>query len=248
MSDFERPGTSSGRPETSSGRRTGTGSGRRRRPQTDRPETSASGIGPLPDQEFYREEDEDDYEGESQQSEEEEEGVFAFHRPVTAAVPGQGPLSDYTSSGGAPSTSGLPTTATTFSEGAYASTPGTILRDTPQSVSVGDTVPTPTGVIDVGGHLPELEYDKSNPPPFSGRYNPNNSSFAFTMSSAGPSSSSRPATSKSRRISTANSLIDRIQRRRRGADTASTTLTTTTDMSRISEDSGGSDAVQAYRL
>ncbi|OCF31915.1 OPT family small oligopeptide transporter [Kwoniella heveanensis BCC8398] len=246
MADFERPGTSSGRPGTSSGQRPDT-SPSRRRPKTDRPETSASGIGPLPDQEFYREEDEEDYEGESQESEEEEEGVFAFHRPVTAAVPGQGPLSDYTSSGGAPSTSGMPTTATTMSDSAYAGTPGMTLRDTPQSISVGDTVPTPTGVIDVGGHLPELEYDKSNPPPFSGRHNPNNSSFAFTMSSAGPSTSSRPATSKSRRLSTGNSLISRIQGRRRGPDTATTMLTTTTDMSRISEDSGGSDAVQAYR-
>ncbi|WVR05633.1 OPT family small oligopeptide transporter [Kwoniella sp. DSM 27419] len=244
MSEPGRLQTSSGRPSTSTGGpRVSIAAGERRRAPTARPDTSASGIGPLPDQEFYREEDEEDFDEEEMS--EEEEGVFAFHRPVTAAVPNAGPLSDYASSiGGAPSM-GPPHTGTThYTESPeYDAKPA--LSDVARSVGGNDTVPTPTGVIDAGGHLPELTYDKGNPPPFSGRNNLNNSSFAnsstagssfaFTMSDAG--GSSRPTTGRSRRPPTGASLLDRLQRRRRGPDTATTTMTGTTDMSRISEDS-----------
>ncbi|WVQ65163.1 OPT family small oligopeptide transporter [Kwoniella botswanensis] len=262
MSDPSRPGTSSGRPSTSSGKRVGTGKGKRRQP-TARLDTAASGISAdeLPEQEFYKEGDDEGEDDFDEEEEEEDEEVFAFHRPTTAAVPGLGTISDYSTSYSGPSSSHLPTTAgttTNISTGpsdGHLNTPGLSLSDTPHSVSVNGKVPTPTGVIDVGGHLPELMYDKSNPPPFSGRYNPNNSSFAFTMSSADESTGGAPVIAKkSRRPHSGASLMDRLNRRRGNSsssrlDTATTDFTTTTDMSmsRISEDSGLSEPGLSYR-
>ncbi|WRT65925.1 OPT family small oligopeptide transporter [Kwoniella shivajii] len=251
MSEQSRPGTSSGRPTTSGGRRTGTARSRRRQP-TARLDTAASGISAdeLPDQEFYKEGDEDEEEFDEEEEEEEDEEVFAFHRPTTAAVPGLGAVSDYSTS--APSSSHVPTTAGTSTnistglEEGDVRTPG--LSNTPRSLNGNGTVPTPTGVVDIGGHLPELAYDTSNPPPFSGRYNPNNSSFAFSMSSAGESSGPVMAR-KSRRPPSGGSVLDKLQRRRGSArsGTATTDFTTTTNMSRLSEDSGLSEPGLSYR-
>ncbi|WWC68406.1 OPT family small oligopeptide transporter [Kwoniella pini CBS 10737] len=260
MSDPTRPGTSSGRPATSSGRLDTLdgrriGAGRKRRQPTPRLDTAASGISAdeLPEQQFYREGDDDEDDLEEEDEEEEEEEVFAFHRPTTAAVPALGTISDYSNS--APPSSHLPTTAgttTNFSsssgpEDTHLNTPG--LSNTPRSFSVDGKVPTPTGVIDVGGHLPELTYDKSNPPPFSGLHNPNNSSFAFTMSSADDHNGPTMAR-KSKRPNSGSSLMDRLNRRRGSSartGTATTNFTTTTDMSRISEDSGLSEPGLSYR-
>ncbi|WVW80404.1 OPT family small oligopeptide transporter [Kwoniella bestiolae CBS 10118] len=260
MSDPSRPGTSSGRPTTSSGKKR-VSTGRKRRQPTARLDTAASGISAdeLPEQEFYKEGDDEDDEDFDEEEDEEDEEVFAFHRPTTAAVPALGTISDYSTSQFGPSSSHLPTTAGTtsnFSTGpsdGHLNTPG--LSDTPRSLSVDGKVPTPTGVIDVGGHLPELTYDKSNPPPFSGRYNPNNSSFAFTMSSADESNGGAPVIAKkSRRPHSGASLMDRLNRRRGKSsgsrlDTGTTNFTTTTDMtmSMISEDSGASEPGLSYR-
>ncbi|WWC88117.1 OPT family small oligopeptide transporter [Kwoniella dendrophila CBS 6074] len=262
MSEPPRPGTSSGRPSTSTGRRAGLGNSRRRQP-TARLDTAASGISAdeLPEQEFYKEGDEDDEDFDEEEEEEEDEEVFAFHRPATAAVPGLGAISEYSTSAppsshltSAPPSSHLTSAPTEESpnpssgpEGSHLNTPG--LSYTPRSMSVDGKVPTPTGVVDVGGHLPELTYDKENPPPFSGFHNPNNSSFAFTMSSADDSHGPIIAR-KSRRPHSGASLIDRLQRRRGSSartGTATTNFTTTTDMSRISEDSGLSEPGLSYR-
>jgi hypothetical protein len=97
------------------------------------------------------------------------------------------------------------------------------LRHTPASIA-------PTGNIDVGGHLPLLTYDVAHPPPFAGKNNLNNASFAFSMSSRG---SSRPDTGISSRMrpSTGRSLLDRIYRRH--ITTVSTGMTGMTDGSGV---------------
>lgn len=74
-------------------RRTRTSGGRPRtaaRPSTSRPDTSVSSIGEIPDQTFYPEADEDDYFDEEEEYSDPEADVFAFERPVTAAVAGIG--------------------------------------------------------------------------------------------------------------------------------------------------------------
>ncbi|WWD18152.1 OPT family small oligopeptide transporter [Kwoniella shandongensis] len=237
----------SDRPSTSAGKRPRTGPGRRRAPPTARVGTAMSyltedELKDLPDQQFYPEgeEDEEDYDDEEDEEEEDEE-VFAFHRPVTGAVP-PAPLSDFSSS--APNTglsSARPRTGTTGP-----TTGQNSLRDTPMSPNLNDSVPTPTGVIDVGGHLPQLTYDKNHPPPLSGRYNPNNSVFAFSASSK---SDSRPNTGRSRRVGTGASSFAGRMHLRRPPGTGTTNLTSTTEltsgMSDVSYDSGVSDGTSA---
>ncbi|ODO11857.1 OPT family small oligopeptide transporter [Cryptococcus amylolentus CBS 6273] len=216
------------------------------------PDTAASGIDAehLPRQQFFPEGSDGD-----EDFDEEDEGddadVFAFSRPVTAAQPGGVKASGY---GIAPApvaarpNTGRPATgavswAPSPLEETHESTehvgsstgPGTIsygdvptlpLQDTPRSVNPNpqkkDNVPTPTGVIDIGGHLPDTTYDKANPPPFSGRNNPNNSSFAsFAFNMSNPPKARRPRTGQS--------LLDKIQRRRK-PETGESSITTTTGL------------------
>lgn len=88
-----RPATAQRRPRTNAGRpRTAA------RPPTSRPDTSVSSIGEIPDQTFYPEDDGEDYFDEEEELSDPEPDVFAFERPVTAAVAGMGSpvLSDTT--------------------------------------------------------------------------------------------------------------------------------------------------------
>ncbi|KAK8865665.1 OPT family small oligopeptide transporter [Kwoniella newhampshirensis] len=236
----DRPSTSAERPSTSAGKRPRTGPAKRRVP-TARLDTAV--VEDLPDRQFYPEggEDEEEYDDEEDEEESEEEGVFAFHRPVTGAAPA-GTLSDFSSS--APNTGMSLMPPLTGNTGETHGTRG--LRDTPMSGSVNDTVPTPTGVIDIGGHLPELTYDKEHPPPLSGRYNPNNSVFAFSASSKADSKSN---TGKSRRLGTGGSSFAARMHFRK-PDTATTTLTATTELtsatSDVSYDSAFSDGASSH--
>lgn len=219
-------------------------------PRTDRsrrplpPDTAASGINDLPRREFFSEgSDGEDYDDE--EDEEEEDDVFAFNRPATAAQPNGASSSGYGTAptSGRPTTAGISWTQTTAEERgpAHVGTstgPGTLsydgptpLRDQPQSVNSNnkDAVPTPTGVIDVGGHLPDTTYDVNNPPPFSGKNNPNNSSFAYNI------------TGRSYRPRTGQSLLDRIHRRRTPETGKSSVTTMTALTSAHTDDSAVSD-------
>lgn len=209
-----RPATSSGRPKT-----------RSRPTKTARLDTGVSDIGdgPLPDQEFFREGDDFSEEGEYSEDEEEEDGVFAFERPITAAVPGGTFTSgDETSdverlnTGNSGTSYGLPTTAGTHATG---------LRSVPESIA-------PTGNVDAGGHLPELSYNVRDPPIYSGRNNLNNSAFAFSINSGRSRQSSQDPSvmTSSRPPTTGQSLMAKIARRR--LDTGTTDMTGTTDASR----------------
>lgn len=239
--------SSSPPPTTSSGSRSRTN--RSRRPPLP-PDTAASGINDLPRREFFSEgSDDEDYDDEE---DEEEEDVFAFNRPVTAAQP----IGASSSGHGTAPPSGRPTTAgiswaqeaAEEEEPAHVGSstgPGTLpyggptpLRDQPQSVDSNnkDTVPTPTGVIDVGGHLPDTTYDVNNPPPFSGKNNPNNSSFAFNI------------TGRSYRPRSGQSLFDRIHKRRK-PETGETSVTTMTALTGAhTDDSAVSDSVSTSDL
>ena len=208
-----------------------------RRATTGRPDTGASGIGELPDQQFFPEGEEFDEEDEFDEEEEPDgKGVFAFARPATAAPQG-GRLgyasSDYGTT--APNTGIHPTTAGTFASGA------TFGIGTPPTIAFSD-VPTPTGIMDVGGNLPQLEYDPSHPPPLSGRDNLNNSSFAFMNKLQNETLAAKGKGRTEPRPATGRSLLDRLQRRNLTtagtAMTGTTQMTMTTDMSRrTSEDS-----------
>ncbi|OWZ55297.1 OPT family small oligopeptide transporter [Cryptococcus neoformans c45] len=215
---------------------------RSRRPPLP-PDTAASGINDLPRREFFSEgSDGEDYDDE--EDEEEEEDVFAFNRPATAAQPSGTSSSGYGTAptSGRPTTTGTSWAQKTTEEGpAHVGTstgPGTLsydgptpLRDQPQSVNSNnkDAVPTPTGVIDVGGHLPDTTYDVNNPPPFSGKNNPNNSSFAYNI------------TGRSYRPRTGQSLLDRIHRRRK-PETGKSSVTTMTALTGThTDDSAVSD-------
>jgi len=204
-----------------------------RRPRTDvrrvptaRPDTGASGIGPLPDQTFFSEGEESEEDEEESEDEEEpdQNGVFAFARPVTAAPIGG--LAGYTTSdygSSAPNTGLHPTTAGTYASEA---TFGVGSTQSPQIRQAS----TSTGVMDVGGHLPELEYDPSHAPPMSGRSNLNNSSFAFMNKLHNEGAGSK---GKQQRPLTGRSLLDRLHRRNLG--TASTAVTGTTDYTQTTD-------------
>lgn len=215
----------------------------RPRPSTARPDTSASGIGPLPDQTFYAEGEEFEEEEEEYSEEEPEaDGVFAFNRPITSAQHGV-TFSEHSAS--APGTGLIPppTGTTNFRGGTF----GASGLDAVGESTFSD-VPAPTGAMDVGGHLPELTYDKSNPAPLSGSHNLNNSSFAFNANAIGDGKKGK----QPYRPPTGRSLLDRLQRR--NITTASTQLTsetgftTTTDASagRTSLESGKTDDSGSY--
>ncbi|WVQ85592.1 OPT family small oligopeptide transporter [Cryptococcus sp. DSM 104549] len=251
------PGTSSSSRAPGSSRR-----GRRRPPSSARPDTGISDIGEgeLPPQEFFPEGESDDDGVYDDDEDEEEGGVFAFNRPVTAQ-PGSGAAGGVSGGGGGgygmgagageSSTSGAAGTHTAVTgQPMSPGMPPLQLRDTPHTNTNSSTVPTPTGVIDIGGHLPDTTYDKSNPPPFSGRNNPNNSSFAFSVGSSragtsGAHSHGGGFGGHGHRPRTGQSLLDRIQRRRRPetGETSITTATGLTGATDLSDDSGLSDVV-----
>ena len=216
-----RPSTfDPGQPYSARRPRTGT----LRRPPTARPDTGASGIGPLPDQQFFPEGEELDEEEEYEEEEPDENGVFAFARPTTAAVGGFNP-SDYGTS--APNTGFLPTTAGTSASGA------TFGFSSANSHSPrASQVQTPTGNMDVGGRMPELDYDPSQPPPRSGRSNMNNSAFAFSMNKNAP----EPKSKAPHRPPTGRSMLEKLHLRKlttaSTAMTGMTRYTTTTALSR----------------
>lgn len=201
-SDPDRP-TSSRRPRTAAARRAAV-----------RPDTGASGIGELPDQTFFPEGEEFDEEKEEDEEDEpDQDGVFAFARPVTAAPNGGYTTSEYGTT--APNTGLHPTSAGTSTSGA------TFGIGSPQTPGGCSDVSPSTGPMDIGGRLPELKYDPTQSPSMSGRSNPNNSSFAFTVQGE------RANEKKQHRPPTGRSLLDRLQRRK--LNTASTAMTGTTD-------------------
>lgn len=209
--------------------------GKPRRPPSARPDTSASGIGDLPDQEFFPEGDDLDEEDEDYYDEEDEEdNPFAYKAPFTAA----GPRTE----AGPSQTAAVPVVA--FSD-TNPSAPNTGNPSTSgeASVPIGlrkrlsvDAPYEPTGPVDIAGHINQPEYDPRNPPAMSGRKNPNNSIFSFSMNSkagsiagstapsaAGPGDSSRGG---------ANPVAGQTvsDRRRRGLNTATTGMTDTTHL------------------
>jgi len=136
-----------------------------RKPPTARPDTSASGIGELPDQEFYPEESDLEEGEEYEEESEEDQDTFAFRRPQTAAVPvvafaGIDPS--------APNTGINPAINHPLSS--------TGLR---HRLSV-DASREETGPVEIGTYFYEPAYDPRDPPPLSGRNNPNNILFAFS--------------------------------------------------------------------
>ncbi|KAK4683607.1 hypothetical protein P7C73_g6631, partial [Tremellales sp. Uapishka_1] len=203
MSEPEPPSSPPSRP--SARPRTG-----KRRPATQRPDTTASAIGNLPEQTFFPEGEVDEEDEEEYTDEDEEADVFAFNRPITAAVPSGMQYADST----APNTAHAPTTAGSAATG---------LRSEAYSIA--------TGNMDVGGHLPELTYDVHHPPPFSGRANLNNSAFAFSIHShqSGNTRATRP--------STGQTFVSRIRKSRMGTGRTDQTGSTATDASRTSFES-----------
>lgn len=146
MSDSLRPPTASGRPSTAS---------RRTRPTTSssqRPDTAASSISSLgpaphtfrPDLDDF--EDDEDELAEGSESEA-EDGVFAFHRPATGAVPGLGAadaLSPISQGGGfsqPPTTAGQQSQAGTYG-GPPPSTAQFSVAPPSLSFSHSDTLPS----------------------------------------------------------------------------------------------------------
>jgi hypothetical protein len=202
---------------------------RRSRPQSARPDTAASGISILPDQQFFPEGEDFDEEEDFDDEEPEEEDVFAFARPKTSAAP-TGAFSDYTTS--APATGILPTTAGTYISRSTFSRPTQArnVSDGKGSESGNDWVNPEMmqspGFVDVGGHVPELVYDKENPPPMSGVNNPNNSSFAWMKKLQDQEKSrARPVSS--------SSFLSRLHRR---GQTAGTDMTGTTELTQTSDE------------
>lgn len=241
------------RPNTRRRPRTGVS----RRPPTVRPDTSASGIGELPDQQFFPEGEEFDEDDEDYESEEDEEiqETFAFHRPQTAAVPVVAFSETNTS---APNTGIAPTTAgRTSLSGASGGGGGrgggglrAVLSGEPLSPEL-----QPTGQVEIGSYIQQPVYDPRHPPPMSGRNNPNNSAFAFSINRRRSSadSTNMPPTTTATQTATTNtrpptgrSIFDRLQRRNLNtASTAmsgTTNMTTTTDASHMSFDSMTDDA------
>lgn len=286
-SQSQPPPSPSHPPHSSSGERrprTGvTGARAARRPPTARPDTSASAIGDLPDQQFFPEgedfDEEDDFD-----DDEPEEDVFAFERPKTGAVPRGGFSDGYTTSttDSPPNSSGYdhhPTTAGTgitgvtgitgasgqthqslgthFSHGTFGGQqqagPSGLRGDAEQHRRPSSVLPgppellEPTGNMDAGGRIHELHYDVDNPPPFSGRENLNNSSFAFmnqlyqekkqakeAARTAAQEAKSSGSHAGSHRPPTGRSLLQKLQRRAIGTATTDGSMgTDTTSMSTV---------------
>jgi hypothetical protein len=207
LSSFSRP---------ASRRRPGTS--KPRRPPTARPDTSASGIGELPEQEFYPEENEsDEGQGYDDEEDDQEQDTFAFRRPQTAAVP-----------------------VVTFSD---TDPPAPHTGDPLHSDGIRERISVDakneeTGPVEIGSYFYEPAYDPRDPPAMSGRNNPNNMPFAFSIAAradpeatptiAGPSV---PPLAKVR-PTTGRSILSRIQRR--DTNTAATTMTTNTHLTATS--------------
>ena len=246
--DFSRPSTAETRPSTAAAR-PGTSNGathpppssRRRRtangPDSEgyRPDTAQSAVGVLPDQQFFPEGG--DFEEEEEGFDDDDEAdkdVFAFERPVTGAVPPMGfSGSEYTSS--APGTGFRSLGSTTFSDalaplagpsshGAGASTSGHAHGTPVSHLSPEMTATGQMEAVEAEGSTPELVYDPAHPPPFSGRDNLNNSSFAFMNKL-----NREHARERQPRPQTGSSLLSRLQRRNLNTATTQQTVDTTTD-------------------
>jgi len=136
-----------------------------RKPPTARPDTSASGIGDLPEQEFYPEESDLEEGEEYEEESEEDENTFAFRRPQTAAVP----VVAFTETDPSAINTGI-----VPGHGDPLTSTGLRHR---HSVDVSRE---DTGPIEIGSYFYEPAYDIRDPPPMSGRNNPNNQPFAFS--------------------------------------------------------------------
>jgi hypothetical protein len=137
-----------------------------RKPPTARPDTSASGIGELPEQEFYQEESDLEEGEEYEEESEEDENTFAFRRPQTAAVP----VVAFTETDPSAPNTGMPST----SGGDPLNSSGLRRRSSvePRFAEMGP--------IEIGDYFYEPSFNPHDPPPLSGRNNPNNSLFAFS--------------------------------------------------------------------
>jgi hypothetical protein len=200
------------------------------RPTTARPDTGLSAIGDLPDQTFFPEHDEVS-EGEEDYSDEEAgEDVFAFHRPVTAVAPGT--LGQGVSDGDSARETTADSERALTSPEAAGMGPGN-LPAIPEPATDPMSATVPTGNIDTTGHVPALPYDPRAPPPFTGRSNLNNSSFAYSMSSksGGRRRSSGPTIVTSSRPGTAVSFLSRFTPRSRGTTAGNSPSRTSFDTS-----------------
>jgi hypothetical protein len=197
-----------------------------RRPPTARPDTSASGIGDLPEQEFYPEESDLEEGEEYEEESEEDENTFAFRRPQTAAVP----VVAFTETDQTALNTGI-----TPNHGDPLSATGLRHR---HSV---DVTREEIGPVEIGSYFYEPAYNPRDPPPLSGRNNPNNQLFAFSadrraehrgpppMLPTGepivpPPAQLRPTTGKSR--------LSAVQRR--DTNTAATSMTRNTHLTATS--------------
>jgi hypothetical protein len=197
-----------------------------RKPPTARPDTSASGIGDLPEQEFYPEESDLEEGEEYEEESEEDENTFAFRRPQTAAVP----VVAFTETDPSALNTGVDS-----GHGDPLNSTGLRLR---RSVDVSrDEI----GPIEIGSYFYEPAYNIRDPPPMSGRNNPNNQLFAFSADrraehhapppilptgepTVPPSAQLRPTTGKSR--------LSAVQRR--DTNTAATSMTRNTHLTATS--------------
>ena len=208
-SSFSRP---------SSRRRPGTS--KPRRPPTARPDTSASGIGELPEQEFYPEEDESDEGQGYDEEDDQEQDTFAFKRPQTAAVP----VVAFSN-----------TDPSDPHNGINAADP--LANGTGRRISV-DPTNQETGPIEIGSYFYEPAYDPRDPPALSGRNNPNNMPFAFSIAARADPEAPPPVAGPSVpppvivRPTTGRSILSRIQRR--DTNTAATSRTTNTHLTATS--------------
>lgn len=216
--------------------------GKPRRPPSARPDTSASGIGDLPDQEFFPEGDDLDEEDEEYYDEEDDdENPFAYEAPRTAIG-----VKEEEEEAGPSQTAAVPVVA--FSD-TNPSAPNTGMLSTSgePSVPIGlrkrlsvDAEYEPTGQVDVPGYINRPEYDIRNPPALSGRKNPNNSIFAFSSSSnagskAGSKSGSLAPTTAGMSTSSRHPLSESGTSRaskfhQRDLNTATTGMTGTTHL------------------
>lgn len=254
------PSTAVSEPNPRSGQRPGSSrrprTGVPRRPRTVRPDTSASGIGELPEEQFYPEGEEfdEDEEYESEDGEDPAE-TFAFHRPQTAAVP---VVAFSETDRSAPNTgfTGFESSARghTFSSagGAGGTTHAFSSSNTPDPETL-ETEP-----IEIGNYIHTPVYDFRHPPPLSGRNNPNNSAFAFsinrrhsgqseTLPSTNPGTGVTSEQSPNRTGTTERSLFDRLHRRNQqtatSAMTGSTNWTATTGAPMSSSNSVDGDDI-----
>lgn len=197
-----------------------------RKPPTARPDTSASGIGDLPEQEFYPEESDLEEGEEYEEESEEDENTFAFRRPQTAAVP----TVAFTETDPSALDSGIaPGHGDPLNSAGLRHRQST---DGPQGEF---------GPIEIGTYFYEPAYDPRDPPPMSGRNNPNNQLFAFSadrradhhapppMLPAGEPTAPPPA---QLRPTTGRSRLSTLQRR--DTNTATTSMTRNTHLTATS--------------